>query len=208
VRRRVPLIDRRPVAEGLLPAAPRTREPAYDESVSAREGAMFHRDDRSRASNRQSLRAARRPWGFLARSAAGLAAAALLVLPFAGQAAAQGREEHHEHQEGRDFGQRGHVQQRPEHHVGRVAVHGERDVVGYRRPFAGRPGFRSYGVYYGLVPGLQLYPSLGFLADGLLVGSYPDDGGTDYVYLVQEDGVNRRYVVTNQGRIRSAQVIP
>jgi hypothetical protein len=88
---------------------------------------------------------------------------------------------------------------RPVWNVGRVDV--------YRRGFYGYPGYRSYGMYYGLVPGLAAVSGLAFLSAGLLAASYIDSGRTVYVYVVNQGGQNVEYRVDEAGRILSQRVI-
>jgi hypothetical protein len=74
---------------------------------------------------------------------------------------------------------------------------------GYQRRFYGYPGWRSYGLSYGLVGPLVGISSLAFLSAGLLVGSFVDQGQTVYVYVVQEDGRDVEYRVLGDGTVLS-----
>ena len=76
----------------------------------------------------------------------------------------------------------------------------------YGRGFAGYPGWRPYGTY-GLTPGLAAFGSLAFLSAGLLIGSYPYEGNTVYVYVVNEGGQNIEYRVDSYGNILSRRVV-
>jgi hypothetical protein len=79
-------------------------------------------------------------------------------------------------------------------------------VHSYGRGFVGYPGWRPYGSW-GLAPGLAAFSSLAFLSAGLLIGSYAYQGGTVYVYVVNEGGVNVEYRVDSAGNIISRHVV-
>jgi hypothetical protein len=79
-------------------------------------------------------------------------------------------------------------------------------IHSYGRGFVGYPGWRPYGSW-GLAPGLAAFSSLAFLSAGLLVGSYAYQGGTVYVYVVNEGGVNVEYRVDSYGNIISKHVV-
>jgi hypothetical protein len=76
-------------------------------------------------------------------------------------------------------------------------------VNGYGRAFYRYPGYRSYGLYYGLVPSLAAYSSLAFLSAGLLTASYVEQETTVYVYVVNEGGQDVEYRVDQNGNILS-----
>ena len=76
---------------------------------------------------------------------------------------------------------------------------------GFQRGFYGRPGWRSYGYRYGLVGPLVGFSSLGFLSSGLLIGSFLANQQTVYVYVVNENGVDVQYQVTDSGVVLSRQ---
>jgi hypothetical protein len=77
----------------------------------------------------------------------------------------------------------------------------------YRGYFHGYPGWRTYGAYYGLAPALVGVGTLGFLSDGLLLGSYDYGAQTVYVYIVEEDGVPVEYTVDSYGNVLSVRVL-
>jgi hypothetical protein len=77
----------------------------------------------------------------------------------------------------------------------------------FTRGFYGYPGYRSYGLYYGLVPSLAAYSGLAFLSTGLLAASYLDQQTTVYVYVVNEGGQDIEYRVDQYGNILSRQPI-
>jgi hypothetical protein len=79
-------------------------------------------------------------------------------------------------------------------------------MYSYARPYAARPGWRFYGTY-GLAAGLAAASSLAFLSSGLLIGSYPVEENTVYVYIVDEDGVQMEYVVDESGQILSRRPV-
>jgi len=79
-------------------------------------------------------------------------------------------------------------------------------IHSYGRGFVGYPGWRPYGSW-GLAPGLAAFSSLAFLSAGLLIGSYAYQGGTVYVYVVNEGGVNVEYRVDSAGNIISRRVV-
>jgi hypothetical protein len=78
---------------------------------------------------------------------------------------------------------------------------------GYQRRYYGYPGWRTYGMTYGLAPALAGISALGFLSSGLLVGSYADASETIYVYVVEEDGQQVEYRVTGSGTVLSRTVV-
>jgi hypothetical protein len=77
----------------------------------------------------------------------------------------------------------------------------------FNRAFVGYPGFRSYGMYYGLVPPLAAFSSLAFLSAGLLTASYIANNRTVYVYVVDQGGQNIEYRVDQDGNILSQQPV-
>ena len=79
-------------------------------------------------------------------------------------------------------------------------------IHSYGRGFVCYPGWRPYGSW-GLAPGLAAFSSLAFLSAGLLIGSYAYQGGTVYVYVVNEGGVNVEYRVDSAGNIISRRVV-
>lgn len=99
---------------------------------------------------------------------------------------------------------------------GAVAAHGHANYAsprwagnryaGYQRGFVGYPGWRSYGMHYGLIGPLVGVSSLAFLTSGLLIGSFAQSGQTVYVYVVEEDGQNVEYRVTEDGTVLSRTV--
>lgn len=102
-----------------------------------------------------------------------------------------------------------HTVTRPQHYR-RYVVRRDYDLDVYRRPYLHARNYRTYGVHYGLVEPLRVYPNLGFLSDGLLVASYYDDrsGDTVYVYLLDEYDVHREYFVRADGTIIGSRVVP
>jgi hypothetical protein len=80
-------------------------------------------------------------------------------------------------------------------------------IHGYARPFAAYPGWRYYGTD-GLAPALAGFSSLAFLSAGVLVGSYAAQQKTVYVYVVNEDDVQKEYQVDSAGNIVSTRVVP
>jgi hypothetical protein len=91
-------------------------------------------------------------------------------------------------------------------HYYRRPVWGSAGVYGFARPYAAYPGWRFYGTY-GLAPGLMAASSLAFLSAGLLVGSYPEEERTVYVYVVDEDGVQMEYRVDEDGQVLSKRPV-
>jgi hypothetical protein len=77
----------------------------------------------------------------------------------------------------------------------------------YSRGFVGYPGYRSYGTYYGLTPGLAAFSSLAFLSAGMLVASYAHQDRTVYVYVVNEGGRNVEYRVDSAGNVISQRPV-
>lgn len=77
----------------------------------------------------------------------------------------------------------------------------------YQHRYVGYPGWRSYGLHYGLVAPLATFASLSFLSAGLLVGSYVEQEQTVYVYVVQEDGQDVEYRVAADGTVLSRRVV-
>jgi hypothetical protein len=88
---------------------------------------------------------------------------------------------------------------RPGWNAARVGVYG--------RAFVGYPGFRTYGLYYGLVPPLAAYTGLAFLSAGILTASYLENQRTVYVYVVNEGGQDWEYRVDEEGNILSKRPI-
>ncbi len=86
--------------------------------------------------------------------------------------------------------------ERPRVDVGRYEFH-------YRR----LPHYHAWRSF-GLAPPLARYPSLVFLQNGLLVGSYYEDGRTIYIYIVDEGGIHREFRVDQSGNILSETVLP
>src|SRR5262249_27026400 len=74
-------------------------------------------------------------------------------------------------------------------------------VNSWGRYYAGYPGWHSYGLYWGLYPALAGFSTLAFLSAGLLVGSYAYGERTVYVYIVNENGVQKEYRVDSAGNI-------
>jgi hypothetical protein len=91
-------------------------------------------------------------------------------------------------------------------HIARVRAAREADVEVYRRPFIHRSGWRTYGIHYGLVGPLVGYRELSWLNDGLLVGSYMEDGRPVYVYDFNEGPVTKQVTVTSDGQILDERV--
>lgn len=88
----------------------------------------------------------------------------------------------------------------------------------YQRNFVGYPGWRPYGAFYGLAAPLAVYSSLAFLSAGLLIGTYaaqptvvvgapPPPPKTIYVYVVNENGVQKEYRVDSAGHILSTRIV-
>ena len=82
------------------------------------------------------------------------------------------------------------------------------DINVVRRPYVGYPGYRTYGVYYGLYPPLTAYPGLAFLTAGLLVASFNDNSGTTvYVYHIEKDCQVIEYQVDENGNVISEKSV-
>ncbi len=91
----------------------------------------------------------------------------------------------------------------------------------YRRPrnvnidarrniYVGRPGWRSYGSYWGPYGVHAGFAWLSFLTTALLIGSYSsaqNNQTTVYVYIVEEDGVEKEYHVDEDGEIISVEIV-
>ena len=83
---------------------------------------------------------------------------------------------------------------------------GAATIGAFARPFAVYPGWRYYGTW-GLAAGIATVSSLAFLSSGVLVGTYPVEERTVYVYVVDEDGVQMEYRVDEQGRVLSKRPV-
>jgi hypothetical protein len=79
------------------------------------------------------------------------------------------------------------------------------DIVA--RPYYQLHRFRRFGTW-GLPPTLVAYPYLSFLQDALLVGSYYDEDRIVYIYIIDEDGVQREFRVDEYGNILSETIAP
>jgi hypothetical protein len=77
----------------------------------------------------------------------------------------------------------------------------------YGRGFVGYPGWRYYGTV-GLAAGLAGFATLGFLSSGMLVGTYPQEDQTVYVYVVNDGENDIEYQVDSNGNIISQRVLP
>ncbi len=138
------------------------------------------------------------------------------------------RFEHHDNDRHGEYQQRNEMERRGFEHRGRAYRGEERqnvrgyeareyrgrhfnrprvDIDVYARPYAHMHRFHRYGTY-GLPPALSANPDLAFLSEGLLVGSYFDDGRTIYVYVIDEDGAHRELRVDQSGNIISDRVVP
>ena len=79
-----------------------------------------------------------------------------------------------------------------------------------RNVYVGRPGWRTYGSYWGPYGVHAGFAWLSFLTTALLIGSYSsaqNNQTTVYVYIVEEDGVEKEYHVDEDGEIISVQVV-
>ncbi|MGK7897320.1 MAG: hypothetical protein AB4372_27800 [Xenococcus sp. (in: cyanobacteria)] len=79
-----------------------------------------------------------------------------------------------------------------------------------RNVYVGRPGWRTYGSYWGPYGVHAGFAWLSFLTAALLIGSYSSSQNnqtTVYVYIVEEDGVEKEYHVDEDGEIISVQVV-
>ena len=82
-----------------------------------------------------------------------------------------------------------------------------------RNVYVGRPGWRTYGSYWGPYGVHAGFAWLTFLTSALLIGSYTSQNNqtvnnqTVYVYIVEEDGVEKEYHVDEEGNILSEQII-
>ncbi len=83
---------------------------------------------------------------------------------------------------------------------------GAATIGAFARPFAAYPGWRYYGTW-GQAAGIATFSSLAFLSSGLLIGTYPAEEQTVYVYVVDEDGVQMEYRVDEQGRVLSKRPV-
>ena len=84
-----------------------------------------------------------------------------------------------------------------------VNINARRDV------YVGRPGWRTYGSYWGPYGVHAGFAWLSFLTTALLIGSYSSaqNNQTVYVYVVEEDGVEKEYHVDEDGTILSEQIL-
>jgi hypothetical protein len=71
----------------------------------------------------------------------------------------------------------------------------------------GYPGWRYVGTV-GMAPALAGFAALGFLASGVLIGSYAAEQQTVYVYVVNDGDENREYQVDSSGQILSEKTLP
>ena len=78
-----------------------------------------------------------------------------------------------------------------------------------RNVYVGRPGWRTYGTFWGPYGVHAGFAWLSFLTAALLIGSYSSsqNNQTVYVYIVEEDGVEKEYHVDEEGKILSEQVV-
>ncbi|ELS01596.1 hypothetical protein Xen7305DRAFT_00013000 [Xenococcus sp. PCC 7305] len=94
------------------------------------------------------------------------------------------------------------------------------DGRNYRRPsnvnidvrrnvYVGRPGWRTYGSYWGPYGVHAGFAWLSFLTAALLIGSYnsAQNNQTVYVYIVEEEGVEKEYHVDEDGEILSVEIV-
>ncbi len=78
-----------------------------------------------------------------------------------------------------------------------------------RNVYVGRPGWRTYGRFWGPYRVHAGLAWLSFLTAALLIGSYSSsqNNKTVYVYIVEEEGVEKEYHVDEDGKILSEQVL-
>lgn len=78
-----------------------------------------------------------------------------------------------------------------------------------RNVYVGRPGWRTYGWYWGPYGVHAGFAWLSFLTAALLIGSYTSaqNNQTVYVYIVEEDGVEKEYHIDEDGEILSVEVV-
>ena len=78
-----------------------------------------------------------------------------------------------------------------------------------RNVYVDRPGWRSYGSHWGPYGVHAGFAWLTFLTSALLIGSYSSsqNNQTVYVYIVEEDGVEKEYHVDEDGEILSVEVL-
>ena len=89
---------------------------------------------------------------------------------------------------------------------GRVPSYYNMNLV--RRTYVGYPGYRTYGVYYGLYPPLAVYPGLAFLTAGLLIASFEDNSGTTvYIYHIEKECEVIEYQVSENGNVISEKSV-
>lgn len=84
------------------------------------------------------------------------------------------------------------------------------NVNARRNVYVGRPGWRTYGSYWGPYGVHAGFAWLTFLTSALLIGSYSsaqNNQTTAYVYIVEEDGVQKEYHVDEDGEILSVEVL-
>ena len=83
------------------------------------------------------------------------------------------------------------------------------DIDVRRNVYVGRPGWRSYGWHWGPYGVHAGFAWLSFLTAALLIGSYSStqNNQTVYVYVVEEDGVEKEYHVDEEGNILSEEII-
>jgi hypothetical protein len=84
---------------------------------------------------------------------------------------------------------------------------GARGFYGYGRAFYGYPGWRYFGTV-GLASALTAFAGLSFLSAGILIGTYPYQERTVYVYVVNDGDENKEYQVDSSGQILSEKVVP
>jgi hypothetical protein len=70
----------------------------------------------------------------------------------------------------------------------------------------GYPGWRYLGTV-GLAAGLASYASLAFLSSGVLIGTYPVQDETVYVYVVNDGETNKEYQIDSDGNIVSEKTL-
>ncbi|MDJ0690235.1 MAG: hypothetical protein QNJ41_17205 [Xenococcaceae cyanobacterium MO_188.B32] len=79
-----------------------------------------------------------------------------------------------------------------------------------RNVYVGRPGWRTYGSFWGPYGVHAGFAWLSFLTTALLIGSYSsaqNNQTTVYVYIVEEDGVQKEYHVDEDGETISVEVV-
>ena len=79
-----------------------------------------------------------------------------------------------------------------------------------RNVYVGRPGWRTYGSFWGPYGVHAGFAWLSFLTTALLIGSYSsaqNNQTTVYVYIVEEDGLQKEYHVDEDGETISVEVV-